>query len=211
MTIPIRVTLVSIVLFIHVLGGTSLGQSSTNPNLVKGRFVNELLKFELTPPDGWLEVETEEQKAAKRIGLDALKTGDVKTDAIIEKGANTDEIILFLTEKPMGSVENAAFGITITKLPTKGYLPKMLAESYKSAFLKNPKNQLVRDISLVSIGDRIWANVELGLDFYGQRIHSDYFVTVIDVYALVATMSYNNAEQHQKMKDSLEGIRFTNK
>lgn len=197
---------------IHLLGGTSLGQTSgIEGKSDKGRFVNALLNFELTPPQGWLEVASEEKKAATSIGLNALKTGDSKTDAAIEKSVNTDEIVFFVTEKPMGSIENAAFGISITKLPTKGYLPRMLAESYKSTLLKNPKNRLVRDTSLVDIGHRSWANVELDLDFYGRPVHSDYFVTVIDEYALVATLSFNNDQQHQKMKDSLLGIRFTNK
>lgn len=212
MKIPIRFNIVCFVLLFLFLGGTSVGQTSnTAGNQVKGRFVNDLLNFELTPPQGWLEIESEEEKAAKTIGLNALKTGDSKTDAAIEKSFSTDEIIFFATEKPMGSIENAAFGMSITKLPTKGYLPRMLAESYKSTLLKNPKNRLVRDISLVDIGRRSWANIELDLDFYGRPVHSDYFVTVIDEYALVATMSYNNDQQHQKMKESLLGIRFTNK
>jgi hypothetical protein len=176
-----------------------------------GRYVNNHLKFQLTIPDGWLVVESEEQKAAKQIGLNAVKTGDPKADTLIEKSAKADTLILFVSEKPLGSIENAAFGMSVTNLPSKGYTPKMLAESFKSVFLKNPKNKLVKDISIEKIGDWLWANVQMDLDLFGNLVHTNYFVTVIGDQALVANMSYQNSLQLQKMRTSLDGIRLASK
>jgi len=184
-------------------------QNDIYGTLDKGKYVNNYLRFELTIPEGWTVVESEEQKAARQIGLDATKTGDVKTDAMIEKSVKADTTILFVSEKPLGSLENAAFGMSITALPSAGYTPKMLAETFKSIFLKNPKNSLTRDIVVENIGGQTWANVQMDLQLFGQIVHNNYFVTIIRDKALVANMSYQTSEQLRKMDASFRGIRFS--
>jgi len=195
------------------LSGSALAQSSQDlyGTLTEGRYSNNLLKFELSIPDGWLVVESEDQKAAKEIGRAAVQTGNARADALIDESLKKDVIVLFVSEKPLGAIGNAVFGISITKLPAKGYTPKMLAESFKSAFLQNPKNRVAKEISLENIGGLTWANVLLDLDFFGQPVHNNYFVTVVGDYALVSNMSYQNSDQLRKMDAALRGIKFKRK
>ncbi len=179
--------------------------------LDKGKYINNYLKFEVSIPEGWVVADSEGKNAATQIGLDGMKTGNSRADALIEKSVKTDTIILMASEKPIGAMENAAFAMSITNLPSKGYTPRILAETFKSTFLKNPKNKLTGDVDVQVIGGKRWANVQMDLEAFGKAIHSSYFVTVIGDKALVASMSYQTREQLQKMEDSFRGIKFTAK
>lgn len=174
-----------------------------------GRYTNKFLKFELNYPDGWLVVETEERKAVTEIGSAAIKTGNSRADSLIAEGSKNEVVVLFVAEKPLGSLDNGVFGMSITKLPVKGYTPKFLTETFKSTFLTNPKNKLVKDVSIQTIGGRSWGNVLIDLDVFGQAVHTNYFVTVIDDYAVVATMSYQSPKHLEKMDAAFRGIRFS--
>jgi len=176
-----------------------------------GRYTNKVLKFGITIPDGWLIAETEERKALTKVGSEAIKTGNRQADLLLAEGQNKEIILVFVTEKPLGSINNGAFGMSTTKLPVKGYTPKFLTETFKSTLLANPKNRLVKDVSIETIGGRTWGNVLIDLDFLGQIVHTNYFVTVIGDYALVATMSYQDSRHLNIMDAALRGIKFSEK
>lgn len=177
----------------------------------KDRYANKFFKFEMAIPEAWIVAESEERKAITKIGLEAIKTGDVRADTLIADGAKKEVTLLFVTEKPLGSLDNGALGMSVTKLPVKGYTPTFLTETFKSAMLKNRKNTLVKDVSIQYIGGRPWGDTLLDIDFFGQVVHTNYFVTVIDEFALVVTMSYQNPKHLEKMDAAFRGIKFTDK
>lgn len=85
----------------------------------------------------------------------------------------------------------------------------MLTETFKSTFLANTKNRLVKDVSIQTIGGRSWGNIQIDLDIFGKMMPTNYFVTVIGEYALVATMSYQNENHLDKMESAFRGIKFS--
>ena len=178
-------------------------------SIENGVYKNSFLRFELTYPSGWLVSETEERKAAIQIGSEAIKTGNKKADALLADSAKKELVLFLISEKPLGSSDNGAFGMSVTKLPAKGYTPKMLTETFKSTFLASTKNRLVKDISIHTIGGRSWGNVLIDLDIFGKAIHTNYFVTVIGEYALVATMSYQDEKHLEKMEAAFRTIKFS--
>lgn len=200
-------------LMICILSVCAAAQKSADllGTIENGKYSNRYLNFEMSYPQGWIVIETEERKAMIKIGSEAIKTGNRRANSLMAESAKKEVVLLLVSENPLGSLENAVLGVSITKLPAKGYLPKMLAQTFKSTMLSNPKNQLVKDVSIQNIGDRSWGNVLLEMDVFGQLVRSNYFVHVVGDNALVVSMTYKNAKQLEKMEAALNGIKFTSK
>ena len=177
-------------------------------SLVGRQYRNDFLKFELQIPSGWVQMNTSEVDAAKKIGVDGQTGQDAKFNQALEEATNREVIILALGKKPMGSPKNSAMAIGMFKQKSASFLPKMIAEASKSLFVSNEKNKIVRDISIEKIDGKDFATMDLELELYGQKVPMRMYYTMIGSYSISVSMSYSDDESLDAMVASLRTLKF---
>lgn len=211
-----RITLALSLIHLLFLCVSTFGQNQDRVGIEgvfqDGVYKNEALGFELTIPAKWHVAEKEERDAAADAGRKEFKTGNKAADAVIDKSKNTESLTMMVSKKPVGAIQNAAFGFSLTKEPSELVTPKMVAEGSKSVFLASPKITLVKDVSIVNISGHQFATFDMDIDSAMGKQHLRVFTAMVKQYALTFALTYwDNDDDLRVMEDSLKTIKFTQK
>jgi len=179
--------------------------------LIDGRYTNRYFDLELDVPPGWLLMNSEEVEATRQIGTDGLKTNSDRVNRLLDDASKGEVVLLALSKKPLGSIENSAFAIGVAKQPSSAITARMVAEASKSLLLKNAANKLLKDITVETIAGKSFASFELTLGMYGQSVPLKYYATMVGEYSLTISLSAGDSLDLKAMDTSLRSIRFVRK
>ena len=173
-----------------------------------GKYTNGFLKFELDVPSDWIKLDDAEKEIAKKIGTEAFKTDNERTNKLLDDAVKNELVVLALGKQALGSVENSAFALGIGKQSSPLITAKMVAEATKSLFLKNPESKLIQDVKTETIGGKSFASFDIELTMFGKKIPMRYYAAMIREYSLTVSMATFDSGDLAKMEASLRTIKF---
>lgn len=165
-----------------------------------GKYTNDFFGLTFQIPVGWQALTYEEMSTAKTIGLEGMKSNEAKTDNALAKAGKAEAVILAISKKPLGSIENAVLAVGAAKQPSSAITPKMVATASRSILLANPKNKSVEDIRIETIGGKQFATFVLDMDLFGNTIRLRYYATMVRSYSLTFSMSNVDPDLDQLLK-----------
>ncbi len=176
-----------------------------------GNYSNKYFGFELRFPTTWSVLDQEETEATMRMGSEFLKGDDGQPNRLLDESLKTEIILLQVSKKPLGAVENAMFLMAIQKQPSNAVLPKMVAEATKSVLIKSTNIRVVKDTNERLIGGKRFALVDYEIDVGAEIVIVRTFVTVIKGYALSFSLSRPLSLSAPDLEKIADSITFTAK
>jgi hypothetical protein len=176
-----------------------------------GNYTNKYFGFELKFPTTWSVLDQEETEATKKMGSEFLKGDDGRPNRLLDESLKTEMVLLQISKKPIGAVENAMFVMAIQKQPSSAVLPKMVAEATKSVMLKSANILVVKDTNERMIGGKRFALVDYEIEVGAVIVSVRTFVTVIKGYALSFSLSKPSTLLEPDLEKIADSISFTAK
>lgn len=180
-------------------------------SFVDGKYSNNFFGFELDLPRGWISLSPDEVQTATDLTAESLRSGNSTANEAIEKAYSRDTPLFLLGKNPLGAIENASIGMNAVKQPSQYITAKMVIESTKSAYLKNPNTKLVEDTKAEVIGGKTFLSIEFDLQILGQRMPLKLYVVVLKGYSLTVSISSLDSEIKKQLEASLRTLRFSAK
>ncbi|HRI04893.1 MAG TPA: hypothetical protein PLL77_14235 [Pyrinomonadaceae bacterium] len=177
--------------------GTSFAQT-TNDESIVGTFngeeySNEALGFTFKTPLKWY-----------------LPTKDQITKYIGKEVNKYEKIEFVISKKKIDAPENTVLGYSLMKQPSSQITARMVAESTKVYFLKNPDFRLTKDIATERLGGREFVTFEMGFISFPKQSVRIYMI-MSDVYLITFALTYWDNDGLKEMMDSLNTIKFQSK
>lgn len=170
-----------------------------------GQYNNNFFGLSFRIPNGWKTLTYAEMNAAKTVGVDGMKSNDAKADGALDKAVKAETVVVAISRKPLGAVENSVLAVGVAKQPSAAITPKMVAEASRSILLANPKNKSIGETRLETIGGKQFATFVVDLDLYGNVIRLRYYVTIVRGYSLTFNMSNSDPE----LDECLKSVKFS--
>lgn len=176
-----------------------------------GVYRNSYFAFELNVPKGWTVIDHETSVAAMRVGVDVVKGKNKTSNRALEDSIGKEVVLLNVTKKPMGALQNAMFMMAVSKQPSKHVTPSMVAEATKSLFASSPTLKLSEDVEIRTVAGKKFACMEFVIKVGDQSATIKYYVTVIDEFALSFSLSYADAADFPELNKILDSLSFSAK
>lgn len=178
--------------------------------VAEGAYRNDFFKFRIPlPTDMYLPTETE-KSAAKSAGAQLLSSGVAGNRSAWEKSASAEVIILSLTEKELGSSENASLNVGALKQPS-GVSAKMVVDTARDFLLKNPGIKIAKDTRATKLSAQDSSVMDLTATINGQTVHFRYYATIRNGYSLTFVITYATTESLERFEKVLSTLIFDTK
>ena len=178
---------------------------------IDGVYKNDFFGLEFEVPKGWLTVDSEESRAAMKIGNDVFKSDDSQANQALEFALERELTILHVSKKPMGSIGNINLILSAMRQPSRAVTPRMVAEATKSALIASPVVKVTNDTRMETIGGKPVAVVDFQVTVSGQTINTRFFAAMVDTYAVTIGYSYTDDVDLAELDKLVRTIKFTKK
>lgn len=210
-----------IILLVVVLMAVSGGFSQNPPKeasqktiygvTIDGVYKNDFFGLEFEVPKGWLTVDSEESRAAMKIGTDVFKSDDARANQALEFALERELTILHVSKKPMGSIGNINLILNAMRQPSRAVTPRMVAEATKSALIASPVVKVTKDTRMETLGGKPVAVIDFQVTVSGQTINTRFFAAMVDTYAVTIGYSYSDDADLAELDKLVRTIKFTKK
>jgi hypothetical protein len=211
-TFSVLVLLIATLVLSNPIAAQRTPPKPTAPDLkgsvTNGIYTNKYFGFEMTLPKEWMSLESEDSKAAVNMTAEATKSGNRNANSVIDNAVDSSTIILFYAKHPLGAIENPSIGIAAAKQPSKFVTSKMILEATKSAYLKNPKTTVTKEIRFETFDGRQFAAIDFELEMPAARVPLTILVLMVHGYSLTFSLSAQDAESKERIEMALQSIKF---
>jgi hypothetical protein len=175
-----------------------------------GVYRNDFFGFRMTIPTDLHVTSDEERKAAVQGGAKMI-SADIDGDkAAFEKAATAEIMVFGATEAKPGQTGNASLLVGVLK-QGDGVTSRMVANKARSLLLQNPRFNVTKDTSLVSVGGADFSLIEMEADTGSYVLKFKYYATVRRGYSLTFTITYLNRESLERFQKVLDTLAFDQK
>lgn len=176
-----------------------------------GVYLNGYFGFSLSVPKGWKVIDAETTAALMQMGTDVVKGKNERSNKALEESIKQEVVLLNVTKKPIGALENAMVMIGVRKQPSKHITASMVAEATKSLFASSPTVKLTKDVEVVTVAGKKFAAMEFVIDVGEHHGRIKYFVAMVDGFALSFSLSYDDEADFAELKKSWDSLKFSPK
>ena len=170
---------------------------------------NAFFNFSFDFPGDWYRLGEAEMSAAKKGGLEILKTEREKTNHAFAEATQKEVALFALSQGKFGSQKSANLVIGVLKQSNSQIDSMEVLRVSKNFLLTNPKITLFEDVQRTQLNGTEFSTVTLKTTVGSESINQKIFTTMRKGYSVTFVLTYKTSEELKSLEKFFGSLRFT--